>query len=80
MRLSDRPLGEPRKAKVIRMELNLKGDRLDAEIADLDRQLSMYARIKELYNVDFDLQVKAIQRRLSLLVRARSRRLRPSAI
>ncbi len=35
------------------------------DIPDLDRQLLMYARIKELYNIDFETQVKEIEGRIA---------------
>ena len=43
------------------------------DISDLDRQLLMYARIKELYNIDFETQIKEIEGRIAE-VRPRKRK------
>lgn len=37
------------------------------QLSDVDHQLRMFAKIKELYNIDFDLEVKKLEKRADQL-------------
>lgn len=46
------------------MESTKQSDAAMRQLADLENQLRMFAKIKELYNVDFDLEIKKIEKRV----------------
>lgn len=46
------------------MESTMQNDTAMRQLADLENQLRMFAKIKELYNVDFDLEIRKIEKRV----------------
>ena len=52
------------------MDLKHKQTRAADEIAAIEGQLQMYGRIKGLSNVNFDIQIKALERRIEHLRQA----------
>jgi hypothetical protein len=51
-------------------ELTMQSDTAMRQLSDLENQLRMFAKIKELYNVDFDLEIKKIEKRVEQIRQA----------
>ena len=52
------------------MESKMQNDVALRQLADLENQLRMFAKIKELYNVDFDLEIRKIEKRVEQIRQA----------
>jgi hypothetical protein len=52
------------------MESTMQNDAALRQLADLENQLRMFAKIKELYNVDFDLEIRKIEKRVEQIRQA----------
>lgn len=52
------------------MEATKANDAALKQLADLENQLRMFGKIKELYNIDFDLEIKKIERRVDQIRQA----------
>lgn len=52
------------------MESTKPNDAALKQLADLENQLRMFGKIKELYNIDFDLEIKKIEKRVDQIRQA----------
>jgi len=52
------------------MESTMYSDAAMRQLAELENQLRMFAKIKELYNIDFDLEIKKIEKRVDQIRQA----------
>ncbi|MBM3270436.1 MAG: hypothetical protein FJZ01_22605 [Candidatus Sericytochromatia bacterium] len=52
------------------MESMMQNDAALKQLSDLENQLRMFSKIKELYNVDFDLEIKKIEKRVDQIRQA----------
>ncbi len=52
------------------MESMMQNDAALRQLSDLESQLRMFSKIKELYNVDFDLEIKKIEKRVEQIRKA----------
>ncbi|MBI6545258.1 MAG: hypothetical protein HY692_00600 [Cyanobacteria bacterium NC_groundwater_1444_Ag_S-0.65um_54_12] len=49
------------------MDTHVKCDETQIQLKELEGQLRMFAKIKELYNIDFSLEVRKIEKRVEQL-------------
>ncbi len=53
------------------MESTMKqSDAAQRQLGELEGQLRMFAKIKDLYNIDFDLEIKKIEKRVDQIRQA----------